>query len=295
MSTQPWMKFYPTDWRSDPRLRMCGLAARGLWMEMIGLMHEAEPYGQLLISDRAPTDTQLAFLCGTSPEQITELIGELESAGVFSRNAKGVIYSRRMTRDEKKARLAKKNGKFGGNPTLCKTKDFPASDNLQVKPPDKVQDKAQKPEARDQKELEPSVLCPKRVRTMYRDDFEEFWKGYPTNQNMSKKQAGKVWQRLSQEDRQKAIDSLPAYNAYCQAHPTYSPKHAEGYLSQAKYEGHLAAAQKMASQFYARMGTKQWDAWASYIRRTRGVSPSSDSKGGWYFPSEWPPNEEKAA
>ena len=45
----PWMKFYTADWRSDPALRMCSMAARGLWVEMICLMHEATPYGQLLI------------------------------------------------------------------------------------------------------------------------------------------------------------------------------------------------------------------------------------------------------
>jgi len=46
----PWMKFYPADWRSDPMLRLCSLAARGLWAEMICLMHEAEPYGSLLVN-----------------------------------------------------------------------------------------------------------------------------------------------------------------------------------------------------------------------------------------------------
>jgi hypothetical protein len=44
------MKFYPSDWRSDPMLRLCSLAARGLWMEMMCLMHEAEPYGSLLVN-----------------------------------------------------------------------------------------------------------------------------------------------------------------------------------------------------------------------------------------------------
>lgn len=39
--SDPWLKFYPTDWRSDPALKMCSLAARGLWIEMIALMHEA--------------------------------------------------------------------------------------------------------------------------------------------------------------------------------------------------------------------------------------------------------------
>lgn len=146
MSAQPWMKFYPTDWRSDPCLRMCSLGARGLWIEMIMLMHEATPYGHLLVAGRAPTDAQLAVLAGTSPDQISDLLGELESAAVFSRTTKGVIYSRRMTRDDKKARIARKNGSRGGNPSLCKEREISSSVN-QI-PTEEV--KPQKPDTRVQ-------------------------------------------------------------------------------------------------------------------------------------------------
>lgn len=120
MKKEPWFKFYPSDWRGDPRLRMCSIGARGLWIEMIGLMHEATPYGHLVVSAVAPTDAQLSVLTGTSPDQLPGLLGELESAGVFSRTSQGVIFSRRMTRDDKKKREAKRNGKNGGNPALIK-------------------------------------------------------------------------------------------------------------------------------------------------------------------------------
>jgi hypothetical protein len=154
MTSQPWMKFFPSDWRSDQALRVCSLAARGLWIEMLCVMHTATPYGHLLINGSPVSDTQLAMLAGTSPNQITALVGELELAGVFSRTSKGVIYSRRMTRDEKKAVLARKNGKAGGNPNLCNKKGFPPSDN----PPDNHavngEDKTQKPDSRVQKKEE---------------------------------------------------------------------------------------------------------------------------------------------
>lgn len=144
--SDPWMKFYPTDWRSDPALRMCGMAARGLWIEMIALMHEAIPYGHLLVSGRSPTDAQLAVLAGAPSDQIPELLGELEAAGVFSRTREGVIYSRKMTRTAKKAAVARKNGKNGGNPALCKQRENQPSDNQ----PLKGEVKPQKPEARSQ-------------------------------------------------------------------------------------------------------------------------------------------------
>jgi hypothetical protein len=56
----PWMKFYPSDWRSDPALRSCTIAARGLWIEMMAIMHEAEPYGSLLVKGKRVDKKQLA-------------------------------------------------------------------------------------------------------------------------------------------------------------------------------------------------------------------------------------------
>lgn len=148
MSRNPWLKFYPLDWRGDPKLRMCSMAARGLWIEMLALMHEATPYGHLLVSGKSPTDMQIAVLAGAPSDQVTELLGELESAGVFSRTKDGVIYSRRMIRDEKKSAVARKNGGRGGNPTLSKNKGNIALDNR----PDKDRDKPQKPHSRSQNE-----------------------------------------------------------------------------------------------------------------------------------------------
>lgn len=143
-SAQPWMKFYPQDWRADEKLRLCSLAARGLWMEMLAIMHRSERYGQLLIGGRVPTDAQLAVQVGALPDEVTALVVELSDAGVFSRAGSGAIYSRRMTRDHRKAETARKNGKRGGNPTLSKQTDNPAWVNPEVK----GGLKPQKPEAR---------------------------------------------------------------------------------------------------------------------------------------------------
>lgn len=132
----PWMKFYPADWRADPALRMCSLAARGLWMEMLSIMHEANPRGSLLINGNTVGFKQLASLCGAPLRETVALLHELEAAGVFSRAEDGTIFSRRMKRDDEKAAQDKANGKAGGNPQL----------NAGVNP----RDKAQRPEARSQ-------------------------------------------------------------------------------------------------------------------------------------------------
>lgn len=141
-AAQPWLKFYPRDWRADEKLRLCSIGARGLWIEMLALMHGAG--GRLLIAGQRPTLQQIAVQVGSSVDEIEPLIHELESAGVFSRDHKGVIYSRRMKSDEKKSEIARKNGKRGGNPKLCNKRGNSGS----VKGANKGQDKlrSQKPD-----------------------------------------------------------------------------------------------------------------------------------------------------
>ena len=87
----PWMKFYPVDWRGDEGLRMSSLAARGLWMEMLTVMHGAEPRGSLRVNGAPLTSPQLAKLAGASPKETHALLRELEKAGVFSRDPDGTI------------------------------------------------------------------------------------------------------------------------------------------------------------------------------------------------------------
>ncbi|WP_343712858.1 hypothetical protein [Inquilinus sp.] len=96
------MKFFPSDWQAEQLLGMCSLAARGLWMEMLAIMHRADPYGHLLVNGKKPSDEQLAALARAPVDQVRALTQELEQAGVFSRTRNGTIYSRRMTTDEKR-------------------------------------------------------------------------------------------------------------------------------------------------------------------------------------------------
>lgn len=138
--SDPWMKFYPSDWRSDPVLRLCSMAARGLWVEMLCIMHEAVPYGSLLVNGKRIDKRQLASLVGMSEKECAALLMELEIGGVFSRDDDGTVFSRRMRRDAEKAARDKANGKKGGNPKVM----------AGVNPPVKGEDKAHIPEARIQ-------------------------------------------------------------------------------------------------------------------------------------------------
>lgn len=129
MSRNRWSKFWWQDWQRDPALRSCGLAARGLWMELLCLAHEGEPYGHVVINGRAATNMQIAKIVGHPEKDIAKLLHELEYAGAFSRTDQGVIYSRRMVRDKEISDQAAIDGKSGGNPVLRKGAKPPVPSN----------------------------------------------------------------------------------------------------------------------------------------------------------------------
>ena len=115
----PWVKWHFAKWRTDPGLRMCGLAARGLWKELLCIMAECQPYGHLLVNGRGLSNAQIASMVGmTSEREVGRLLAELDDAGVFSRTPEGAIYSRRLVRDKHARDLGRAYGKAGGNPAL---------------------------------------------------------------------------------------------------------------------------------------------------------------------------------
>lgn len=110
---RPAFQFYPADWRKDPALSICSLAARGLWIELMCIMHEADEYGTLTVNGKGMTLQQIARMVGESPATLKKLLDELEDAGVFSRADDGSIYSRRMIRDENLRAVRAAGGEAG--------------------------------------------------------------------------------------------------------------------------------------------------------------------------------------
>jgi hypothetical protein len=50
----------------------------------------------------------------------------------------------------------------------------------------------------------------------------------------------------------------------------------------------LEHGSEVAGQVFVHQDTPQWDAWTKY----RGRPPPTDRRGGWFLPSEWPPELE---
>lgn len=115
MAKDYFIKFVPRDWFSEPSLRQVTLSARGLWMDMLCIMHESPRRGFLLQANGTPiTNEQLARLAGCSAEEAAHLLGQLEDAGVFSRDGNDVIYNRRMVNDERIRESRVSAGRKGG-------------------------------------------------------------------------------------------------------------------------------------------------------------------------------------
>jgi hypothetical protein len=97
---RPSFQFYPADWRNDAGLRMCSMAARGLWVEMLCVMHTCERYGHLQVGGKSVSSRDLSRMIGADVKSVNRLLSELEQHTVFSRDENGIIYSRRMVSDE---------------------------------------------------------------------------------------------------------------------------------------------------------------------------------------------------
>jgi len=120
---RPAFQFYPADWRKDPALSSCSLAARGLWIELMCIAHESEDYGHLSINGKPMSAAQIARMVGEAPSVVAKLLKELGDAGVFSTTEQGCIYSRRMVADERIRNIRADAGRLGGNPNLLIQKD----------------------------------------------------------------------------------------------------------------------------------------------------------------------------
>ena len=118
MTKRPAFQFYPGDWLRDTGLRSCSAAARGLWMDILCFMHEGSPYGYLKVNHKVILSPNLARMCGLTLQETDGCLAELAEAGVFEIDAEGVIFSRRMIRDEELRNKRAACGHLGGNPTL---------------------------------------------------------------------------------------------------------------------------------------------------------------------------------
>jgi hypothetical protein len=69
-------------------------------MDLLAMMAKSNTHGFLLIGGTPASVEQIARIVGEDSQTTRKLLEELEANGVFSRDEKNVVFSRRMRRDE---------------------------------------------------------------------------------------------------------------------------------------------------------------------------------------------------
>lgn len=119
---KPYVKWYGRDWIGDTSLRMAGPELRGIWIDMLCMMMQGDPYGHLAISGRSMTDSEVASVIGISESAYKGYLYRLFELNIPSRTDCGMIYSRRLVREYGLFMSGKLHGKRGGgNPALSKS------------------------------------------------------------------------------------------------------------------------------------------------------------------------------
>jgi hypothetical protein len=115
----PAIQFYPADWRKDPGVQSLDYFDRGVWFEILCLMHESTERGKLMLNGAAMPDEALARVLGLDNQILTKTLTTLLEYGVASRDQEtGALICRRMVKDEKLRQVRTEAGKKGGNPAL---------------------------------------------------------------------------------------------------------------------------------------------------------------------------------
>src|SRR3990167_1344800 len=95
MAKSPAFQFYTGDWLKDPNLGQCSPATRGIWIDMLALMHENGRSGLL-----HGTINSLSRICRCSDAEMDAALSELSdttSANVTKRHGKVTVTNRRMS------------------------------------------------------------------------------------------------------------------------------------------------------------------------------------------------------
>lgn len=138
-----------------------------------------------------------------------------------------------------------------------------------------------------------------RIRTQYPDDFEEFWKQYPTDANMSKAEALAEWRKTSSEDWPAIVRAAPKFAAYARSQKDYRPLHACRFIKYRRFETFgreepVESAPVAPQRYFVIRGTREWDAWSSATNNNGGRGyPVIQHQGrdGWWFPTRRPNTE----
>ena len=174
----PAFQFYPADWRKDPGIQALSYEERGIWFEMICLMHESEERGKLTLNGKAINNKRLSKMLGLEPRKFSKIIVEFLELGVASKcEITGAIVSKRMVRDEVIRQIRSESGKKGGEKSPSKSEANGKQNAKQNDPPSSStsvlkENNKENGEGESQQEAKPFLIKPNHLVAEWNSVFD---------------------------------------------------------------------------------------------------------------------------
>lgn len=169
----PSMQWYPADWRQDNGVQALSYHDRGVWFEMLNIMHASSERGVLAINGSAMTREMIARLLGLDNQSFNQTLTTLLTLGVArERDGDKAIFSKRMVHDEKLTEIRREAGKLGGNPSLLNQN--PTTPVKQIPTPSSSSSSSSSTSS----SLSTPIPTPKRERRIFTPPTLEEWTAY---------------------------------------------------------------------------------------------------------------------
>lgn len=164
------------------------------------------------------------------------------------------------------------------------------SQSVTVTSPVTVRDIDSKKEVEEKDQTLPQSVTP--VTPKYPAEFEEVWSLF--TRKVGKDEAYRAW--LKNRKRVEHITLIAALKAQAKLDVGKEKRfipHPATWLNAGRWQDEelqpaLKPCELSNGQVYVRYGTDAGDAWEQHYRLKVGKPPPRDSKGGWYFPTEFP-------
>ena len=115
MNRAPAFQFYTGDWRKDPCVQALDHSHKGVWIDLLCVMWDSVEPGRVVLPNGTPMpDDAIARNLGIPEAEWKQTRSTLLVYGVASEDEAGVLYNRRMVRDEETRLKKVEAGRKGG-------------------------------------------------------------------------------------------------------------------------------------------------------------------------------------
>ena len=128
------------------------------------------------------------------------------------------------------------------------------------------------------------------------DRFKELTGKFPFNGTMSRSAARREFAKLALSDRELAIRDAAEYASACKHSGIRFPRHLATWLRDREFDHARRESFKTSrpAQVFVERGTPAWDAWSAAGSKRWPITEQG-GKAGWWFPSELPSAQARAA